>query len=99
MMYGYGWGHGLGFGLFGGIISLIFWVFIIWLIVSLIRSATGHHGRHCWWGDCRGEHGDGNEMNSPRRDAAMDVLRERYAKGEISKEEFEEKSQVLGFKK
>ena len=68
---------------------IIFWILVIWLVVALVRGASGHshHGRHCW-GDMRDEEG-------PKKDAAMDVLRERYAKGEISKEEFEEKSMVL----
>ena len=87
MMYGYGWGP--GFGLFGGLFMLIFWVLIIWLIVALVRGASGHGGKHCWGGMCGGEHED------MKKDTAMEVLRERFAKGEISKEEFEEKSAIL----
>jgi len=85
MMYGYGYGSGLGF--FGGILSLLFWVLIIWLIVALVRAPAGHRGRGCWGGHCSEE--------KDKTDSAMDILRERYAKGEISKEEFEEKSQIL----
>ena len=85
-MYGYGYGPGLG--IFGGLIMVIFWILIIWLVIALVRGAgSHHHGRHCWGGMCDGE--------DPKKDVAMEVLRERYAKGEISKEEFEEKSLVL----
>lgn len=34
--------------------------------------------------------------HEPRRDAALDILRERYAKGEIGKEEFDAKKRDLG---
>jgi putative membrane protein len=91
MMYGYGagWGHGFGLGgaLFGGIFMLIFWILIIWLAVAFVRGSFGCHGRHC---DLVGK-----DLNGKGGDSAMDILRERFAKGEISKEEFEEKSQIL----
>lgn len=83
-MYGYGLGGGLGF--FGGFMMLIFWVAIIWLIVALVRGG-GHMGKGCCGGH---DHGGG-----PQEDQALKTLRDRFAKGEISKEEFEEKSQLL----
>jgi putative membrane protein len=86
MMYGYGLGSGFGF--FGGFMMILFWFLIIWLIVSLMRG-----GNHAGSGCCgMGGHRHGGEK---KIDSAMDVLRERFAKGEISKEEFEEKIQIL----
>jgi putative membrane protein len=38
----------------------------------------------------------GPEPGSPPRDAAMEVLRERYARGEIDAAEFEERRRLLG---
>lgn len=87
MMYGYGYGlgHGLGFSFIGSIFMLIFWVALIWLIVAMVRG-----GHRC------GIHGCGMGVGEEKgKDSAIDILRERYAKGEISKEEFEEKSQTL----
>ncbi|MEI8033755.1 MAG: SHOCT domain-containing protein [Chlorobiaceae bacterium] len=86
MMYGYGVSH--GFGLVGGIFSLIFWFLIIWLIVGLVRG--GHHHSK----GCCGGHGD-----EKRPDSATEILRQRFAKGEISKEEFESRTAVLEGKK
>ncbi len=87
MMYGYeaGWGHGFGLGgaLFGGIFMIIFWILLIWFVVALVRG--GSH--HCGTGGC-GQRGE-------KKDEALDTLRNRFAKGDITKEEFEEKSQVL----
>lgn len=37
----------------------------------------------------------GNIVNSPKEKTALDVLKERYAKGEIDKEEFEDRKQNL----
>lgn len=70
------WGCGSGIGIFGGLFMLVFWVLVIWLIVSLVRGGFGRE-------------------NSGKSDSALDILKERYARGEISKEEFEEKSQLL----
>ena len=37
----------------------------------------------------------GSRKQSSDRDSAMDILRDRYASGEISKEEFEQRKQNL----
>ena len=66
------------FGFIGGVISFVFWIFIIVLIFKLVRRR--HHGD--WRGMWRGG-------------SALETLRERYAKGEISKEEYEERKKVL----
>ena len=70
-----------GMGLFGGgLMMLLFWGAIIWLIVLLVKdkSACTH-----------------NEASRPVKSSALDILNERYAKGEINKQEFEEKKKDL----
>ncbi len=74
---------GFGFG-FGWIFMLVFWGLIIWAIFALVRGATG---RGCW-----GNHWNGH---GPRRNDALEILKERYAKGEISKEEFDKMKKDL----
>ncbi|EKE11947.1 MAG: hypothetical protein ACD_14C00061G0003 [uncultured bacterium] len=69
-----------GFG-FGWIFMLIFWGVIIWAIFTLVKYFTEKNG-----------YGYGNRNKD---DEAMRILKERYAKGEINKEEFEEKKNVL----
>jgi len=95
MMYGYGVGH--GFGLFGELFSLIFWVLIIWLVVSLVKKGAGQDGKSCCGGGSASM--EGSCCGKKNDDSATALLRERFAKGEISKEEFEEKLQVLEGKK
>ena len=75
------WGGGSGFG---GIFMLLFWGLIIWGIFALIRSGSGH--------SCCG-HGHGEKGHGEK--TALDILKERYAKGEINKEEFEAKKKDL----
>lgn len=83
------WGAGpmgfLGFG-FGGIFMLLFWVLIIWAVIALIRGDAGR-GFMCGHDH---DHGGHKEENS-----SLDILKERYAKGEINKEEFEQKKKDL----
>ncbi|MBN1849720.1 MAG: SHOCT domain-containing protein [Deltaproteobacteria bacterium] len=71
-----------GMGWFGEIFMIIFWILIIIGVIFLIR----------WL------------IHSTRRDSdfwhkgpssAMDILKERYARGEIDKQEFEEKKKDL----
>lgn len=90
MMWGYDGGPAWsGFGWFGGIFMILWWVVAIGGIVALVRwIAVSSGGSH---ESCRrGKH------ESAGKDAAMDILKERYARGEIGKEEFEEKKKDLG---
>lgn len=70
------WGYGMGFGL-GWIFQLLFWALIIWLVVSLVRG-NGCCGLGKWYN------------HDQKTESALDILKKRYAKGEISREEFEQ---------
>jgi len=76
------WGHdGFGFGGFGmGIGMLFFWGLIIAAVVLLARGF-----------------GSRPAVSEPRlrEQTPLDILRERYAKGEIGKTEFEQKRSDL----
>ena len=86
----YGVGHMLGWGLFGILISILIWIFVIWLIIAIVRRIIGgpgwHHSRHDWreWR---------RQMRSSS--SALDILDERYAKGDINKEEYEQKKKDI----
>ena len=71
---------GYGGGWFMGIFNIVFWVVLIVAIVYFIK-----------WLSASSKHG-GYEK---RGDSALEILRERYAKGEIDKDEFEEKMKAL----
>ena len=80
----WGWQAGMGWWMiFGIIIAVIFWGGIIWLIVWGIRSIS-HDGRR---------HNGASGYDS--RSNAMDILKERYAKGEITKEQFDQMKKDL----
>ncbi len=72
------WGYnGLGFGGLGmGIGMLVFWGLIVFGILALMRA----------WGGSR----NASERGESRR-TALDILDERYARGEIDRSEFEQK--------
>jgi putative membrane protein len=80
--YGMGsWGWGYGMGWFGMIIMAVFWVALIVGVVFLIR----------WLVTSRSEWG--RDVKS--QESALEILKKRYARGEIGKEEFEEKRKDL----
>ncbi len=76
------WGYD-GFGHMGGwwgLGMILFWVLLVGALVVLVRWLALGPGR-------------GNGGSSERR--ALDILRERYARGEIDRQEFEEKRRDL----
>ncbi len=83
--YGYGMMGPWMMGGFGGmwfmpIIMIVFWGLVIWGIVALVRGGG--------WAGCCGS-------ASAPSDSALEILKRRYARGEINKEEFEEKKKDL----
>lgn len=78
---GGGFGHvmwGGGFGVFGGLLLLVFWGLIVGLVVLAIRGFSDRSG--------------------PRRGTettAEDILRDRFARGEIDEEEYEHRKAKL----
>lgn len=73
------------FGGFGWIFMIVFWGFIIWVIVALVRGGfrNGHSCGH-----------DHDDMRGKDK-SPLEILKERYAKDEIDKKEFEEKKKDL----
>lgn len=87
-----GWNNGYdgGMSVFGGILMMVFWVAIIvgivLLVVWLTRQVAGGQG---FGGGQTSGHAVGHT------DTAIDILSQRYARGEIDKAEFEEKKKDL----
>ena len=84
---GYHMGSGMiggwGMGWFGGIFMIIFWILIIVGVVFFIKWLVQ---------STKGPSSSGRTDTSAR---ALDILKERYARGEIDKQEFEEKKKDL----
>ena len=83
MMMPWGWemGGGWGFGIFGMVFMLVFWVLIIAGIVLVVRWLV--------------EQGRPGSASVSGGESALDILKKRYARGEIGKEEFERMKQDL----
>jgi putative membrane protein len=75
----YGWGYNNGYGY--DIWSFVFMLLMMALVVVGIIAVVRHLSR--------------NSGTGQSGDAALDVLRKRYASGEIDKKEFEEKQKDL----
>ena len=78
---GGGWHDGWGWGhmFFGSIMMVLFWGGLIILIVFAVRSMSA--------GSTRGGPAPGSR--------ALDILEERYARGEIDHEEYEDRKRRL----
>ncbi len=81
---------GFGFGMFGigMILMLAFWVLVIggavWLVMTLGRASQGSFAS------------SGIKNSSVSNQMPLDILKARYAKSEITKEQFEEMRRNLG---
>ena len=76
-------GFGMGFGWFGIIFMVLFWAVVIGLAVWLLGQLfPGEKVYH-----------DGRDVP----ESAQSILKKRYARGEISKEQFEEMRHELEF--
>lgn len=86
-MWGYEYGHpmmGYGFSIIGALFSILWIAILVMSSVVLIRWLRGSRGTPmmgCWH-----DH-SGN--------TALNILKERYARGEIDKAEFEDKKKDL----
>jgi putative membrane protein len=80
------WGAGLpfglgnffmGFGPFGGLLSLVLFVFIIYVIAKLVMSLFSRPNAN------------------PDRQDSLTILKNRFAKGEITQEEYNRMREIL----
>ena len=76
------WHGGWGGMIFGPLMMILFVAAIVVLVVVALRwlGSTGH----------------GTAPQAPPGKAPLDILKERFAQGEIDREEFEERRRVLG---
>ena len=65
---------------FGGLCTILWWILALWAIILFIKWLRR----------------DGTmSLHCMTKNTALDILKERYAKGEIDKKEFEEKKHDL----
>lgn len=95
MMGGMG-SMGFGFGLTGLLAMLLFWVVVIggaiWLLAKIFPSGpagTNPQGNS-------GVPTRDNGSRSSSTESAVETVRQRYARGEISRDEYEQLRQDLG---
>lgn len=72
-------GYGWDGGWLGWVGMVIWWVLLVMLVLAAIRWLSERAGQS---GGARGK-------------SALEILQERYAKGEIEKKEYEEKRKAL----
>jgi putative membrane protein len=77
--WGMGYHHMIGGGM--GIVMIIFWIFVIGAFILLISGAIN---------GIRASQKNNDEMQKP-----LEILKQRYARGEIDKAEYEDKRKNL----
>jgi putative membrane protein len=76
------WRLGWGFGPAGALFGLLIWVLFVGLLIALIVRLVRGPRRRYW-------------MQGPHPDDPEQVLRTRFARGEISADEFKQRLDVL----
>jgi len=87
---------GNGPGLFGLFLMIVFWVTIALVILAVVRN--WRHGPHHLHGHAYGRGpgvGPDPRTSTTVANPAIDLLRERFAKGEVSEEEFTRRLNLL----
>jgi len=80
-MMGGGWGgYGYGYGLIHMIVPVVIFIGILALVVWLVRSVAGASIHH---------------LSSAQRPGGLDVLEERYARGDINRDDFLQKKRDI----
>ncbi len=82
MMYGNGWGFTSGWGWIGMTVMMVFWVALLGILIYSLSRA--------FWGPARN-----TPANTSEQDRALGVLRERFARGEITEDEYRQVSGTL----
>ncbi len=82
-MMGYGPMYGYHFGMGWMLLGFVFWIFIVACAVLLVLWIIGKSGR-------------GRQVQA--EDSAMDILNKRYARGEITREQYEDMKKDISAK-
>lgn len=77
---GWHWGWGMGHGPLGIFLMILFWSVLIALIVFVVRKFS---------------HSTDDEKSSITRSTPLEILQERYARGEIDAKEYQARKQIL----
>lgn len=89
MMHDWGSGWGVGNWLLMGFGMLVFWALVVGLIVWVVRSSGGAR---------TGQAGPGVSLDKPAgtvQPTVREILDQRYARGEISDEEYRARRDTL----
>ncbi|MBA2667294.1 MAG: SHOCT domain-containing protein [Trueperaceae bacterium] len=79
MVYAMGHGAGFGLGFLNFLGTILFILAIVWTVKFFVRGGRGFGGRGPW----------SRRPGGGPDDTALHVARERYARGEISEEQYE----------